>query len=199
MWYSRTILAAIEDAINALQSKGVSEGIIQFVHSLPNDKKGKAIGALNQNPSMMIGDLEALFQSGYRPSSQELEFVKDYDPAFQNWALYQYKQLRSNKFIDDFQDAEIVVVPSASCTGFVKNYYSKIYDNAPHQKDIKAFQSKVVELSDFLVNHLQVDDLGASFEGKVAVAQTTLNRVKDGRFGKSIWTHGKRSKNTWTW
>lgn len=25
-----------------------------------------------------------------------------------------------------------------------------------------------------------------SFEGKVAVAQTTLNRVKDGRFGKSI-------------
>ena len=58
MWYNRTILAAIEDAINALQSKGVNEQIIQFVHSLPNDKKGKAIGALNQNPSMMIDDLK---------------------------------------------------------------------------------------------------------------------------------------------
>lgn len=45
MWYSRTVLAAIEDAINALKSKGVSDPIIQFVHSLPDNQKGKAIGA----------------------------------------------------------------------------------------------------------------------------------------------------------
>jgi Leucine-rich repeat (LRR) protein len=62
MWYYRTVLAAIEDAINALQSKGVSEDIIQFVHSLPDNQKGKAIGALNQNPLMMIDDLRNLFQ-----------------------------------------------------------------------------------------------------------------------------------------
>lgn len=70
-----------------------------------------------------------------------------------------------NKFINDFNSASYIVIPSASCTGFVKNYYSKIYDNASNQKDIKGLQEKVYELSDFLVNILQVDDLGASFEG----------------------------------
>ena len=100
MWYSRTILAAIEDAINNLKTKGVNEQIIQFVHSLPNDKKGKAIGALNQNPSMMIDDLKKLFESGYKPNHVELSYVDNYDPRFQNWALYQYKLLRANPVYD---------------------------------------------------------------------------------------------------
>jgi len=74
------------------------------VHSLPNDKKGKAIGALNQNPSMMIDDLKSLFESGYKPSGTEKQLVQDYDSKFQSWALYQYKLQRANKFSDDPQD-----------------------------------------------------------------------------------------------
>jgi L-lactate dehydrogenase complex protein LldE len=70
-----------------------------------------------------------------------------------------------NKFINDFSGAEHIVVPSASCAGFIKNYYSKIYDNASNQKDTKGFHEKVYELSDFLVNILKVEDLGAQFEG----------------------------------
>jgi L-lactate dehydrogenase complex protein LldE len=70
-----------------------------------------------------------------------------------------------NKFIHDFSDAEFIVVPSASCTGFIKNYYPKIYDNASNQKATKGFQEKVYELSDFLVNILKIDDLGAQFDG----------------------------------
>jgi hypothetical protein len=95
MWYSRTILAAIEDAINNLKTKGVSDQVIQFIQSLPNDKKGKAIGALNQNPLMMIDELKKLFESRYKPNHVELSYVDDYDPRFQSWALYQYKLLRS--------------------------------------------------------------------------------------------------------
>jgi L-lactate dehydrogenase complex protein LldE len=68
------------------------------------------------------------------------------------------------KMMSDFSDAEIVVVPSASCTGFVKNYYSKLFDNASNQKEIISFQSKIFELSDFLVNVLKVEDLGAKLE-----------------------------------
>jgi L-lactate dehydrogenase complex protein LldE len=71
-----------------------------------------------------------------------------------------------NKFIADFSDAEYIVIPSGSCTGFVKNYYSKIYDNASNQKNIKSLQGKVYELTDFLVNVLKIEDLGARFEGK---------------------------------
>lgn len=70
-----------------------------------------------------------------------------------------------NKFINDFSSAEHIVVPSASCTGFIKNYYSKIYDNASNQKDTRGLQEKVYELSDFLVNVLKIDDLGAQFDG----------------------------------
>ena len=70
-----------------------------------------------------------------------------------------------NKFINDFSGADHIVVPSASCTGFIKNYYSKIYDNASNQKDTKGLQEKVYELSDFLVNVLKTDDLGAQFDG----------------------------------
>ncbi|MFN5422747.1 MAG: (Fe-S)-binding protein [bacterium] len=71
-----------------------------------------------------------------------------------------------NKFIADFAEAEYIVIPSASCSGFVKNYYSKIYDNASNQKDIKHLQGKVFELTDFLVNILKTEDLGASLNGK---------------------------------
>lgn len=70
-----------------------------------------------------------------------------------------------NKFINDFSGAAHIVVPSASCTGFIKNYYSKIYDNASNQKDIKGLQDKVYELSDFLVTVLNIQDLGAQFDG----------------------------------
>ena len=88
-------------------------------------------------------------------------------PAFNAGYWGEAKEV-CNKFIDDFHDAETIVIPSASCAGFVKNYYSKIYDNAPNQKDIKQFQVKVFELSDFLVNQLKIDDVGAIFNGKVA-------------------------------
>ena len=68
------------------------------------------------------------------------------------------------KMMSDFSDAEIVVVPSASCTGFVKNYYSKLFDNASNQKESLSFQSKIFELSDFLVNVLKIENLGAKLE-----------------------------------
>jgi len=132
MWYNRTILAAIQDAINALQSKGVSDQIIQFVHSLPNDKKGKAIGALNQNPSMMIDDLKSLFESGYKPSSQELQLVKDYDPKFQSWALYQYKQLRANKLNDDPKDDRWEYKQPLTGYAGIKDDLDKVHDFFRH-------------------------------------------------------------------
>ena len=85
-------------------------------------------------------------------------------PAFNAGYWGESKEV-CNKFINDFSGAALIVVPSASCTGFIKNYYSKIYDNASNQKDIKGLQDKVYELSDFLVNVLHIQDLGAQFDG----------------------------------
>jgi L-lactate dehydrogenase complex protein LldE len=32
---------------------------------------------------------------------------------------------------DSFGDDDYIVAPSASCVGFVRNYYSKLFDNLP--------------------------------------------------------------------
>jgi L-lactate dehydrogenase complex protein LldE len=86
-------------------------------------------------------------------------------PAF-NAGYWDESRKVCDKFIHDFADAQYVVMPSASCTGFVKNYYTDIYDKASNTKEIKDLQSRVYELSDFLVNVLKVDDLGAKLNCK---------------------------------
>jgi len=70
-----------------------------------------------------------------------------------------------SKFIKDFEQAEYVVMPSASCTGFVNNYYDKVFGNTSNHNATKDIKGKVFELSDFLVNMLKVVDLGASLNG----------------------------------
>lgn len=70
------------------------------------------------------------------------------------------------KFIRDFKGADYIVAPSASCIGFVRNYYSKLFDNSSVHNEVKELQKRAYELSDFLVNVLHVEDLGASFNAK---------------------------------
>ncbi|MGZ5134659.1 MAG: (Fe-S)-binding protein [Flavitalea sp.] len=70
------------------------------------------------------------------------------------------------KFLKDFKGTEFVVAPSASCVGFVRNYYSKLFDNSSYHNEVKDLQKRTFEFSDFLVNVLQVDDFGASLHAK---------------------------------
>lgn len=86
-------------------------------------------------------------------------------PAFNAGYWGESKEV-CNKFIKDFADADYVVMPSASCTGFVKNYYPKLYDNSSNNKEVHSIQNRVFELSDFLVNVLKIEDLGATLEAK---------------------------------
>ena len=70
------------------------------------------------------------------------------------------------KFIKDFSGAEYVVAPSASCVGFVRNYYPKLFDNSSYHNDVKELQKRTFEFSEFLVNVLGVEDIGASLHAK---------------------------------
>lgn len=72
-----------------------------------------------------------------------------------------------NKFIQDFSGSDYIVAPSASCVGFVRNYYQKLYESSAQQQPVKKLTERIFELSDFLVNVLKVEDLGATFNGKV--------------------------------
>ena len=87
-------------------------------------------------------------------------------PAF-NAGYHPEARAVCEKFIKDFTGAEVIVTPSASCAGFVKNYYKKLFKDSVFQRDINTITQSVYELSDFLVNKLFISDLGASFDATV--------------------------------
>lgn len=72
----------------------------------------------------------------------------------------------ASKFLEDFSGADYIVAPSASCTGFVRNYYGKLFDNSSVHNEVKALQKRIYEFSEFLVQVLQVTHVGARLEGK---------------------------------
>jgi L-lactate dehydrogenase complex protein LldE len=72
------------------------------------------------------------------------------------------------KFLKDFSGHDYVVAPSASCVGFVRNYYPALFDNSSLHNEVRDLQKRTFEFSDFLVNVLGVEDLGATFYGKAA-------------------------------
>lgn len=98
-----------------------------------------------------------------------------------------------NKFITDFSEAEYVVMPSASCTGFVRNYYSKIYDNASNQKDIRFLQGKVYELSEFLIQVLHIENIGAELNTRATYHDSCagLRECKLNDIPKRLLSHVK--------
>lgn len=71
----------------------------------------------------------------------------------------------AEKFIGDYEPGIPIVGPSASCVGFVKNYYPELFEN---KEEIKNFGSQIYEFTDFIVNHLKLTELGAVFPEKVA-------------------------------
>jgi L-lactate dehydrogenase complex protein LldE len=76
------------------------------------------------------------------------------------------KELRV-KFIKDFSNKRPVVGPSASCIGYIKNYYEKLFYNSPWHLEYHELKNNIYEITDFLVNVLKVEDVGASFAAKV--------------------------------
>lgn len=71
------------------------------------------------------------------------------------------------KFIEDFNTSRPIVGPSASCIGFVKNYYHELFYNTAYHNEYKALQKNIFEITDFLVNVIKVTDFGSVFEHKV--------------------------------
>lgn len=70
------------------------------------------------------------------------------------------------KFIKDFSGSEFIVVPSASCVGFVRNYYNKLFDNSSYHHDSNEISGKIFEFSEFMVKKIKVENVGAVFNAK---------------------------------
>jgi len=70
----------------------------------------------------------------------------------------------AKKFIHDFEKAEIVVSPSASCVAHVRSVLPGIFENSSLHNPSKDLQKKSYELSEFLVNVLGITHLGSKLE-----------------------------------
>lgn len=86
-------------------------------------------------------------------------------PAF-NAGYWDESRSVCTKFLRDFNGEEYIVAPSASCVGFVRNYYPGLFDNSSRHHEVQDIGKRIFELSDFLVNILKTDQFGASLPGK---------------------------------
>ena len=74
----------------------------------------------------------------------------------------------AKRTIKAFKDAKVVVAPSGSCVTMIRTHYKELFsDNPDWLNQALELSQKTYELSEFLFHVVQIDDLGASFKGKV--------------------------------
>ena len=78
------------------------------------------------------------------------------------------------RFVEVFGDAEVVVSPSASCVGMVRELYPQLARRRATRRlaEVEALAPRVLELSEFLVHKLGVEDVGAYFPHRVTYHPT---------------------------
>jgi L-lactate dehydrogenase complex protein LldE len=86
-------------------------------------------------------------------------------PAF-NAGFWDEARDVCSKFIKDFEGADYIVAPSASCVGFVRNYYSKLFENSSQHNTVKDLGNRIFEFSEFLTDVLKIENYGAVLNGK---------------------------------
>jgi L-lactate dehydrogenase complex protein LldE len=81
----------------------------------------------------------------------------------------------ARRFVRTFSDAEAIVCPSASCAGMVREGYPRLARLAGDDalaREAEALIPRVRELTEFLVDVLGVEDVGASFPHRVTYHPT---------------------------
>ncbi|MBA2250941.1 MAG: (Fe-S)-binding protein [Chitinophagaceae bacterium] len=86
-------------------------------------------------------------------------------PAF-NAGFWNEARTVATKFIKDFSGEEYIVAPSASCVGFVKNYYSKLFENSSLHNQVKDISGRIFEFSSFLTDVLKIENFGATLNAR---------------------------------
>lgn len=79
------------------------------------------------------------------------------------------------RFVTVFEEAEYIVAPSASCVAMIKEFYPKVAEQDGDPKlinDVENIIPRVFELSQFLVDELKVEDVGAYYPHRVTYHPT---------------------------
>jgi L-lactate dehydrogenase complex protein LldE len=86
-------------------------------------------------------------------------------PAF-NAGFWDESKSVCSKFLKDFKGTDYIVSPSASCSGFVRNYYSKLFENSSLHHEVTDIGNRLFEFSEFMVKVLKIENVGAVLNGK---------------------------------
>jgi L-lactate dehydrogenase complex protein LldE len=88
-------------------------------------------------------------------------------PAF-NSGYRDEARAAAQRFIDIFESAEAIVCPSGSCVTMVRHHYPQLFADEPAWlQRARHVAAKTFELTEYLVDVLKVDDLGARYDGVV--------------------------------
>jgi len=77
---------------------------------------------------------------------------------------------QAKRLVRMYADAEAVVIPSSSCVAMIRDQYSSLFEELGDEAlrmEFTALAPRVYELSEFLVDRLGVEDVGASFPHRV--------------------------------
>ena len=86
-------------------------------------------------------------------------------PAFNAGFWKDAKQV-ATKFLKDFEGTDYIVAPSASCVGFVRNYYNTLFENSSFHNNVKDISKRIFEFTEFLTDVLRIDNYGAALHAK---------------------------------
>ncbi len=77
---------------------------------------------------------------------------------------------QAKRFVRLYQDAESVVIPSSSCVAMIRDQYPGLFEelgNETLRRDFAALVPRVYELSEFLIDRVGTEDVGAYFPHRV--------------------------------
>ena len=86
-------------------------------------------------------------------------------PAF-NAGFREESRAVCSKFMKDFDGADYIVAPSASCVGFIRNYYPKLFENSAVHNQVKDLGKRTFEFTEFITDILKIENYGAELNAK---------------------------------
>jgi len=118
-------------------------------------------------PSVGTSAVEVLRRAGCEVVFDERQTCCG-QPAFNTGYRGEARRL-AERFIEIFEDgrADAVVSPSGSCTAMVHHFRELFSDDDAWRARARRLAERTHEFGSFLVNVLGVEDLGASFRGRV--------------------------------
>ena len=89
------------------------------------------------------------------------------------------------RFVEIFSQYEVIVSPSASCVGMVRDMYrfaAEVHQDAKLANEVALLADRVYEFSEFIVNRLGIQDVGAYYPHRVTYHLTchSLRGIKVG-------------------